>query len=767
LTEDRRGPGHPLLLRQIRKSFGSDEAVRAQPLAGFIEAVDSAYAEADRDRALLEHSLETVSEELAERYERVQESERSYRQLFEQHPLPLMIIDPSTLGILEVNLAAARFYGWRPEELTARYYPDLLCDITESKLPHESGTLVTARHCTRDGGVVQLELTGHPVRMNGEVALLVCVVDVTARRAAEAAREHSMSLLQATLEATGDGILVADLSGRVTSCNNRFLEMWGFSEEHVMGADARDVASSLSRLLVDPLDHTPIIESLLRDPNVEETVLVNLIDGRVFERSSRPQCLESAIVGRVWCIRDVTERMRLERELAHQAFHDPLTGLPNRARFAQRAAAALHAAGEKPERVAIIVLDLDGFKAINDTFGHGAGDELLAVVARRLLNATRGCDTVARLGGDEFAILVENVRLDEDLVVIAKRILDSLEAPFVIGHAAAGVGVTIGIARGRTTASASAKAAAGEPEAGNEHLHPHESLFRNADLAMYEAKSRGKGRFVLFEPSLHLAAMARLALESSLQTALERNEFFLEYQPIVELRDQRLVGVEALIRWRHRERGVIPPLKFIDVAEETGLIVPIGRWVLNEACRQAAEWVAALDTDQSFSVTVNVSGRQLRDEDFVHDVQQALHSAHLSPTRLILELTESTVIDQPEAILERLNELKRIGVRLAVDDFGTGYSALSYLQRFPIDVLKIDKSFIAHIDQGGSHAALASAIIALGSALSLRTIAEGVESRDQELALRGMGCELGQGYLFSKPQNARDIGRWFRHSAVA
>jgi diguanylate cyclase (GGDEF)-like protein/PAS domain S-box-containing protein len=578
-----------------------------------------------------------------------------------------------------------------------------------------------------------------------------------------------MSLLQATLEATGDGVLVADLSGRVTSCNRRFLELWGLEEADVIDADARDVVARLVEYLVHPVDLANAFDTMLRDPRVQQIGLLDLTDGRVFERSSRPQRLDGEIVGRVWCIRDVTDRVRLEKELAHQAFHDALTGLPNRAHFAQRAAQALAAAENHPERVAIVVVDLDGFKSINDTFGHGSGDELLSHVAKRLLNATRGCDTVARLGGDEFAVLIEHVRKDADLEIIGQRILNALEVPFAIAQTSATVGVSVGMARGRDETFEEGGAAGNVQTAGDnasESLSPYDSLFRDADLAMYEAKTRGKHRFVLFEPALKIAAMERFALEAALQGALERSEFFLVYQPIIDLDEQRPVGFEALIRWRHPERGIVPPLKFIDIAEETGLIVPIGRWVLREACRQAAIW-SRRTGDRQLSMTVNVSGRQLRDDSFVADVREALASSGLSPSQLVLELTESTVIDQPEAVLRRLTVLRDSGVALAVDDFGTGYSALSYLQKFPIDVLKIDKSFVDHVALGGSHAALASAIVALGSALSLRTIAEGVESSDQEHVLRGMGCRLGQGFLFSKPQTPDELDHLFRGSAVA
>jgi EAL domain-containing protein (putative c-di-GMP-specific phosphodiesterase class I) len=294
------------------------------------------------------------------------------------------------------------------------------------------------------------------------------------------------------------------------------------------------------------------------------------------------------------------------------------------------------------------------------------------------------------------------------------------------------------------------------------------NLLRNADLALYHAKSQGKARLALFEPRLYSAAAERLSLERALHAAMDRGEFHLVYQPIVDLREQALVGVEALLRWQHPEFGNIPPEKFIHVAEETGLILALGRWVLETACRQAVLWTRqGLGGDKPISVTINISGRQLRDPEFEHTVARVLDHCGLPGNQLILELTESTVIDRPDMVLERLNALKRHGVRFAVDDFGTGYSALSYLQTFPIDVLKIDRSFVENVARGGSHTALAGAIVALGNALSLRTVAEGVESEPQRAHLRNIGCELGQGYLFAHPLTAAEIDARFSAASAA
>jgi diguanylate cyclase (GGDEF)-like protein len=433
---------------------------------------------------------------------------------------------------------------------------------------------------------------------------------------------------------------------------------------------------------------------------------------------------------------------------AHQALHDPLTGLPNRARLHERLAHAL--GGAHPERVSVLVLDLDGFKRVNDSLGHPAGDTLLVQVAQRLLAATRGSDTVARLGGDEFAVLLDNARQPHDAVGVAERVLDALRTPFLLagpdggGSAEAVVGTSVGIARGAPHGARAAGDAASAVDA----------LLRDADLAMYRAKASGKGRYTFFEPSMHAEAVSRLELEADLRAALARGEFRLVYQPIVALADGRIEGVEALARWDHPLRGTVSPADFIPLAEETGIIVPLGRWVLGEACRQARAWADAGLGDApgaALTVTVNVSGRQVYDPAFVDDVRAALAAAGVDPRRLVLELTESVMIDRPELALERFTALKAVGVRLAIDDFGTGYSALSYLQRFPIDVLKIDRSFVDGLRKGGPQGSLARTIVALGQALSLRTVAEGIEDAAQRAALHEVGCPLGQGFLFARP----------------
>ena len=454
---------------------------------------------------------------------------------------------------------------------------------------------------------------------------------------------------------------------------------------------------------------------------------------------ARPMPTEdSSVIELVGAWMDITERKRLEEQLAYQAFHDPLTGLANRALFRDRVMHALERAQRRQQPVTALFLDLDNFKAVNDSLGHAAGDQLLVAVAERLLHSTRGADSVARLGGDEFAILLEHARADQEARTVVERVTRALLRPFSLEGKEVFVGASIGIA-------------------GAANGDGPDELLRNADVAMYRAKAAGKGGYVLFEPAMHSAAVERLELEAEFHWALERGELMLHYQPVAALGTGQITGVEALVRWNHPRQGLIPPAAFIPLAEETGLIVPLGRWVLREACRQAARWQWGMPGEAPLTVSVNISGRHLQDAGLVEDVAAALRESGLTPASLTVEITESVLMQNTEATLVRLHELKALGVRLAIDDFGTGYSSLSYLQRFPVDILKIDKSFIDGVERGRNDDALARTIIALGQMLSLRTIAEGIEEGDQVRRLQDLGCELGQGYFFAKPLPAEEL----------
>jgi diguanylate cyclase (GGDEF)-like protein len=433
------------------------------------------------------------------------------------------------------------------------------------------------------------------------------------------------------------------------------------------------------------------------------------------------------------------ERKRAEVRLAEQALQDALTGLPNRVLLLDRLKVALARAGRRPTCVAVLFLDLDRFKTVNDSLGHEAGDALLQEIAERLRAALRPGDTVARFGGDEFLILCEELSAEFEAVRVAERALQAIKAPIAVDGRAISIGASVGIAYG-----------------GGSGTGAHE-LVRQADAAMYRAKRRQTG-IELFEQAMHSEAMSELETEHQLRAAIDRGELELRYQPLVSLvGGGRVIGVEALVRWRHPDRGVLAPSEFIPLAEETGLIVTIGQWVLSEACRQLGAWRAAGGVPEDFTVGVNLSVRQLGREDLPGVVQAALTRAGLPPDRLCLEVTESCMAQDPERAAEALGDLKRLGVKLALDDFGTGYSSLSALSSYPLDLVKIDRSFISRVAEDPAAARMFAAVLGVARAAELQAVAEGVEAPPQLRLLRRLGCEFGQGFIFAHPVRAEEV----------
>jgi diguanylate cyclase (GGDEF)-like protein/PAS domain S-box-containing protein len=475
-----------------------------------------------------------------------------------------------------------------------------------------------------------------------------------------------------------------------------------------------------------------VIAELMQTPGAVRTIELRSrhADGswRTLEATGHNMLADPMVHGIVVNYRDISERKVLERQLIHEAFHDPLTGLANRALFVDRVDHAL-TRREEPKRLAVLFMDVDDFKTINDSLGHAAGDLVLVAVAERLRGCLRPEDTVARLGGDEFGVLVEDAEgtLAQE---VAGRLLDSLRNPFEISGKQVHLQSSIGLAYGSD-----------ETRTANE-------LLRNADVAMYTAKNRGKGRVERFETSMHAAVLSRLELKADLERAITHDEFRLRYQPSFDLRDGRLAGFEALLRWRHPTRGEIFPNDFIGLAEETGLIVQIGKWVLEQACAQARAWVDAGRDD--LVVSVNLSARQLREPEVVDWVRQALTAAELAPEHLMLELTESGLMQDDEG---RLHEIRAMGVRLALDDFGTGYSSLSYLSRFPIEILKIDRSFTSQLGAELEDSALVRSVVQLAAAMNMRTVAEGIERPEQLARVTALGCDFAQGYLLGRPMD--------------
>ena len=526
-----------------------------------------------------------------------------------------------------------------------------------------------------------------------------------------------------------DVIMIVDVDGRLRFGSPAAERTFGIPPDDLVGRNLLDLWSESNRERL-----TAFLAEL--DATRGRTVGPFEVVVDTEQRRSTLECVGSnllddpAIAGLALNFRDVSERKALEEQLRQLAFHDPLTLLANRSLFRNRDEHALSLAHRSRKLVAVMFLDLDNFKNVNDSLGHAAGDRLLQAAAQRLVKSTRPSDTVARLGGDEFAILLEGITTVDDVERIAAAITQSFNSPLLLDG-------------GETPMSASVGVAFSQPD------NDTDQLLRNADIAMYKAKAAGKGRFVVFHPRMQEQLRHRLRLEEDMQRALERNEFFLEYQPVIDLTHRELLGVEALVRWNHPEHGRVMPGVFIPIAEESGQIVELGRLVLVAACRQVRAWSRSIAAGDGLRVAVNISGRHLQHADLVADVGHALRVSGLDPGNLVIELTESTIMHNTEVNLERFRALKALGVRLAIDDFGMGYSSLSYLHRFPIDILKIDRAFVSRLTARGEGPELARAVVMLGETLGLETVAEGIEHEEQASKLLELGCVAGQGFLFA------------------
>jgi diguanylate cyclase (GGDEF)-like protein/PAS domain S-box-containing protein len=558
--------------------------------------------------------------------------------------------------------------------------------------------------------------------------------DITEKRLAAEAVRKSEQRFRNLFQQAGDSILIVDAELRIVAANGRACANFGYTEDELVGLSARAIDSNFSygSHLLDTLRQGQT--HLLRIVKQRKNGSTFPAEVHVSRFEDNGQEFFQAIV------RDLTEREEAERRLQQLATHDTLTGLPNRSLLHERLQRMLESCA--PERsVAVMFLDLDRFKEVNDSFGHEHGDILLCEVAARLRRVLRPADVVARLGGDEFVVAAEcaggAMGGEQAAAAIAAKLLEVLTLPVTVGAQDVVVGASIGISMYPRDAAT------------------RELLFQTADTAMYRAKAEGRNRYRFFEPAMTVAARARMALELSLRPALAREEFELHYQPRVDLRSMAVVGMEALIRWRHPQQGMVPPQQFIGIAEETGLINPIGRWVLREACRQTRRLID--EFGRPIRVSVNVSARQLAQQGFVAEVREALADAGLAPSALELELTESAVIDDLERTAAMLGELQALGVKLAVDDFGTGYSGLAYLRRLPIDVLKLDRSFVMQDDGRISAFDFVKAFVDMAHALQMSVVAEGVETKEVLDFLRAASCDEAQGYLLGRPLPLADL----------
>ncbi len=678
-------------------------------------------------------------------------AESRYRAIVDQTPAVTYIRRPGRAGdeLEYISPQVETILGYTAEELIASprivdvIHPDDRVRVQRRRAEADATGApldFTFRMLHRDGRVVYVQDAAQLVTdvvAGGHSYWHGLMLDITERVEASAALEKSERQFRELVEAVPTVVYTSlpGINGAWTYVSPQIEHLLGFTAEE-WSADPELWSAQIhpedrERVLQDEIDAF----AAARPPSLTDYRMLTKSGETRWVRDEMSATFGPDGVPLFWngFLTDVTPQHELQDQLRHQAFHDALTGLPNRSLFSNRVEHTLKRWRRKRGCPAIIYLDLDKFKAVNDSLGHDAGDRVLVIAAARLIASVRQEDTPARLSGDEFAVLLDEVDDLDEALTIAGRIHKAFQMPFQIDGIDVFVTASIGVAEARN---------------GERRV---EDFLRRADAAMYVAKARSRDRVECYVPSMGTESRDRLALQSDLHHALERSEFRLVYQPITDLRRKTIMGYEALIRWEHPERGLLAPASFISIAEETGLILSIGRWVIREACQTAGKW-SRLDTaSEARSMTVNLSARQLADDELLRTVRDALAGAGLEPRNLILEITETVALARGRETLDRLNELRALGVRIAIDDFGTGYSSLSSLRGLPVDVLKIDKAFIDDIVGDEQARSIARSIVHMGRALGLRIVAEGIEERDQASALVAIGCELGQGYLFAQP----------------
>ncbi len=688
------------------------------------------------------HALET----------QLRESEQRFYGAFQHASIGMALVAPGG-HLLRVNDALCQMLGYSEEELLSKTIIDITHtdDLAASRLlaselleGKRENYQLEKRYFHRDGHTVHVQLSVSLVRTwdGSPYHVVAQIQDISQRKAYEEALFRERELAEVTLRSIGDAVITTDLQHRVTSLNPIAEAMTGWTHAEAIGRPMSEVFKLIDSRTREPL-HNPLLDAIARDAIVELKDGAVLLHRNGFETPIEDSAASihdhaGSVIGGVLVFHDVSETRALALKMAHLAQHDTLTGLPNRSLLQSRLEQVLAAAKRRNDQAALLHIDIDHFKQVNDTLGHTAGDTLLRAFAAHLRNSLRNEDTVSRVGGDEFVVLLSHV----DGRIGASRLCEKLMREWQASNAGKLAELTINFSVGISVFPDDA------PDA--------ESMLRNADVAMYEVKMQGSNGYRFFTPSMSERSAARLRIEQELRKALRHGDFRLHYQPKVDAHSGAIVGAEALLRWQVDGHDVYAPDEFIPVAEETGLIVPLGEWVMREACRQAGEWHSQ---GRPIVVAMNVSAPQFQHPGFHAALQASLTEAKLPPSLIELELTERMVMsagDQSRALMQRIKEL---GVSLALDDFGTGYCSLSYLKYFPIDALKIDRTFVRDIATDADNAAITDAIIAMARGLGMTVVAEGVETREQADHLRRAGCSLLQGFLFGSAQAAEDFGR--------
>ncbi|MEW6052236.1 MAG: EAL domain-containing protein [Nitrospirota bacterium] len=728
---------HNLLRRQLRRYFGDLFTVPAE-WEQFVSAVNDAYIQFDADRGMIEHSLDLSSKELMQ-------ANSAMRVLLQAFPDVLLrtdsggtILEYKTGSRTEIFAETRDLVGKRIQEIFSRKVNTMFQEAVEKIRTEKTMTVIEYSAESADGEY-SYEARLIPL-LEGQN--MVIIRNITERKLTEEAMRESEAKYSSLFKHSNDAIFLYDLDGNIIDINQRVLEQFEYARAEIM-------ALKISKL--HPEDAQGVFEAAFRKLSSEGFVNFEIDfkkkNGDLFSAEVSASLFEvggKTVIQEI--VRDITDRKRAVEQIVYMAYHDTLTDLPNRHLLKDRLRQALESARHYKRLVAVLFLDLDNFKLINDTLGHDFGDILLQKVSGRLVRYLRRSDsvgrpgtefpetTVARLGGDEFTILLTEITNINDAAKVSQRLIDLFKDSFTIKGHEVFITTSVGIS-----------------------VYPHDgdtvdALLKNADTAMYDAKSQGRNNYQFYRESLNITTAERLALENSLRKAMDRNEFELFYQPQFDTNNRQIIGAEALIRWIHSEKGMLLPKYFIPLAEDTGLIIPIGKWILQTACAQNVTWQSA--GFAPVTITVNISNVQFRQSNFVETVRDALSDTGLDPRYLELEISESIVMKPTENIFATLQHLKALGVQIAIDDFGTGYSSLSNLKRFPIDKLKIDRSFIRDLFANADERSIVSAIIAVAHNLNLKVIAEGIETEQQLAFVKDRGSDGIQGFLLGLPMPA-------------